>query len=96
MGFFEDMRSIKKIYGRLNTIEPLYTALERNLSTGNIAEIKRLARLIDSELKQLTIEITNASNSVKCANFQFLGRNTSLGIIVKGIYETVQPCLMML
>ncbi len=96
MGFFGDMRSIKKIYGRLNTIEPLYTALERNLSMGNIVEIKKLAILIDSELKQLTTEIANAPNSVKCANFQFLGRNSSLYIIVKGIYETVQPCLMML
>ena len=96
MGFFEDMRSIKKIYGRLNTIEPLYTSLERNLSIGNIAEIKRLAILIDSELNLLTTEIATAPNSVQCANFQFLGRNTSLYIIVKDIYETVQPCLIML
>lgn len=95
MGFFGDMRSIKKIYGRLNTIEPLYTALERNLSIGNISELKRLAISIDAELKLLATEIEKAPDSVKCANFQFLGRNASLFIIIKGIYDTVQPCLML-
>lgn len=96
MGFFGDMRSIRRIYDRLSVIEPLYTQLQRKLCTNyGVPEIKSLAMQINSELKLLTSDIENAPDSVKIANYQFLGRNVPLSMIIKGVYETIQPCLMM-
>lgn len=97
MGFFGDMRSIRKIYNRLNIIESLYVQLQRKLCGNcNVPEIKSLAMQINSELKLLASEIEKAPDSAKIANYKFLGHNAPLYEIVKGIYETIQPCLMMI
>lgn len=95
MGFFGSMKSIRSIYAKLNEIEPMFTSMERTLSRGDVHGAKILAFRINTALNDLTAELETVPNSVQCAEFRFLGSNYPIYHIVRGIRETIQPCLLL-
>lgn len=83
MGFFGDYRAIGKIYGHLRKLEPILS----NLIGGQQAMIDSaytniLASQIISELNEIKSIVETTGNTVKCADFQFMGSTKSIYQII--------------
>lgn len=92
MGFFGDMRSINKIYGLLNEIEPLMLLIGE-MAHSNSSDRQLLietANKIRIYLNELIRVNQNAGNTVQCADFQFMGGKYRIGYIITAISEVVK------
>lgn len=89
MGFFGNMRSINKVYRLLEEIEPLMAALS-DMAQSNSSDRQlmiALSRKIRILLNELISIAQNAGNTVKCADFQFMGGKYRIDYIIAAISE---------
>lgn len=79
MGFFGSFNTIGKIYSHLRKIEPMLNELmvgQRAMYNRDYTNI--LASNILNELAEVRRIVESAGNTVKCADFQFMGSNKSI------------------
>lgn len=91
MGFFGNMKSINRIYGLLQEIEPLMASLAE-ISQSNSTDKQMaiaLAGKIRGYLNELISIVQDAGNTVKCADFQFMGRKYRIEYIIAAITEII-------
>ena len=86
MGFFGNFNSIGKIYGHLRKIEPIFN----EIMVGQRAAIDKtycnsLAHNIIAEISELRKLVESSGNTVKCANYQFMGSIKSIYHIMADI-----------
>lgn len=83
MGFLGSFNAIGKIYGHLRNIEPMFN----EIMVGQRAMTDRpycntLAQNIMTELNVVRRMIESSGNTVKCADFQFMGSTKSIYQII--------------
>lgn len=83
MGFFDSFNSIGKIYSHLRKIEPMFN----EIMVGQRAMIDRtycnnLVQNIMTELSAVRRIVESSGNTVKCADFQFMGSTKSIYQII--------------
>ena len=89
MGFFGNMRSINRIYALLREIEPLMVSLTE-MSQHNTSDRQLTLALANKMCKlknELTDVVRNAGNTVRCADFQFMGGKYRIDDIIAAISE---------
>ncbi len=83
MGFFGSFNAIGKIYSHLRKIEPMFNELMVGQRAMNSREYSNvLASQILTELSEVKRIVESSGNTVKCANFQFMGANKSIYQII--------------
>lgn len=91
MWFFSSMNSIGKIYDQLKVIEQLLIELRvKGENSFNKEITRRLISEIESHMASLQSIVDESSNSVKCADFQFLGEKRRIGDIIWGVTEMLK------
>lgn len=83
MGLFGSFNAIGKIYSHLRKIEPMFN----DIMVGYRARTDRaycneLANNIMSELNAIREIVASSGNTVKCADFQFMGATKSIYQII--------------
>lgn len=83
MGFFGSFNAIGKIYGHLRKIEPMFNEIivGRRAMTDR-TYCNNLAQNIMTELNAVRRIIESSGNTVKCADFQFMGSTKSIYQII--------------
>ena len=91
MGFFGNMRSINKIYKLLEEIEPLLASLSdmAQSSSQDRQLMVTLSGTIRVLLNELVSIVNDAGNTVKCADFQFMGGKYRIDYIIAAISEII-------
>lgn len=89
MGFFRDMSSINSIYVLLGEIEPLMVSLAdmTEYDTSDRQQMLALANKIRKLQNELTDVVRNAGNTVRCADFQFMGGKYRIDYIIAVISD---------
>lgn len=83
MGFFGSFNSVGKIYGHLRKIEPMFNAiLVSQRAKTDRAYCNSLASQIMAELDEVKKIVESSGNTVKCADFQFMGSTKSIYQII--------------
>lgn len=91
MGFFGNMRSINKIYRLLEDIEPLMATL-LDMAQSNSSDRQLMVALsgkIRILLNELISITKDAGNTVRCADFQFMGGKHRIDYIIAAISEII-------
>ena len=83
MGFFGSFNAVGKIYGHLRKIEPMFNAIiGGQRARTDRAYCDSLASQIMGELDAVKKIVESSGNTVKCANFQFMGSTKSIYQII--------------
>ena len=86
MGFFGNFNAVGKIYGHLRKIEPMFNAIIVSQRARNDRTYCNfLASQIMTELAAVKKIVESSGNTVKCADFQFMGSTKSIYIIISDI-----------
>lgn len=83
MGFFSSFNTIGKIYSHLRKIEPMFNEIiggQRAMTDRTYCNY--LAQNIMTELNEIRRIVESAGNTVKCADFQFMGSTKSIYQII--------------
>lgn len=83
MGFFGSFNAIGKIYSHLRKIEPMFNEImcgQRAMADRSYCN--SLAFIINAELNSIRKIVESSGNSVKCADFQFMGSTKSIYQII--------------
>ncbi len=79
MGIFGSFNAIGKIYGHLREIEPMFNDIMVNpRASTDRSYCNSLAKRIITELDAIKRIVESAGNTVKCADFQFMGSKKSI------------------
>lgn len=91
MGFFGNMMSINKIYRLLEDIEPLMATL-LDMAQSNSSD-RQLMVALSGKIRILLNELIsinkNAGNTVRCADFQFMGGKHRIDYIIAAVSEII-------
>ena len=83
MGLFESFNAIGKIYSHLRKIEPMFNEIMGGYrAMRDRAYCNELANNIMTELNTVRRIVESSGNTVKCANFQFMGSTKSIYQII--------------
>ncbi len=83
MGLFGSFNAIGKIYSHLRKIEPMFNEIMvGNRAMRDRAYCNDLANNIMTELNAVRRIVESSGNTVKCANFQFMGSTKSIYQII--------------
>jgi len=83
MGIFGSFNAISKIYSHLRKIEPMFNELmvgQQAISSRDYNNL--LATKILTELNEVKRIVESAGNTVKCADYQFMGSKKSIYQII--------------
>lgn len=83
MGLFGSFNAIGKVYSHLRKIEPMFNELmagQRAMSSRDYNNILT-AKILD-ELNEVKRIVKSSGNTVKCADFQFMGSTKSIYQII--------------
>lgn len=83
MGIFGNFNAIGKIYEHLRKIEPMYNAIMvSQRARTDRAYCNSLGSQIKMELNTIKGIVESSGNTVKCADFQFMGSKKSIYQII--------------
>lgn len=79
MGIFGSFNAIGKVYGHLRKIEPMFNEIMGGYrAMTDRAYCNDLAQNIMTELSAIRKIVESSGNTVKCADFQFMGSTKSI------------------